>query len=866
MMGPDFESPVLLALCVVLPLIVFVLRYTLVDSPKAQRAVSAAVRVVVLAFIVLALAGTLWITRSTDVAVLVLADMSDSVPEGASEQVSGFLEEVVEEVGEGSEAGLLVFGATAEMAVALQETPEFPEVSRGEIDGSHTSIERALVLAREVMPMGKVKRIVLFSDGNQTEGDAVAHAKRCAAHGIRIDTIAYDAEERDEVLLEDLRLPSEVRRGQSFPITAVVHSNGGPASFILYRNGFKIDERSVDLEDGVTTLRFEETNPADGLTKYELHVRSDNDFYADNNVSSGIVFVSGEPRVLLLEGEERDARYLSRALEAENIRVEVRESKGMPGSLAELASFDAILFSDVAATDVSVQQMSLLRTYIEDLGGGFVMIGGEESFGLGGYYRTTIEDALPVRMRAEKRKDTPSLAMMLVIDKSGSMNGEKMELAKEAAIATVEVLGTRDYVGVVVFDGQAYWCVDLQNAGNRAGVIASIETVQAGGGTNIYPALVEAQSALSRTHAAFKHAVLLTDGHSQPGDFADIVDQMANEAITVSTVAVGEGADVNLLQDIARWGRGRYYFTADPHDIPQIFTKETMTASKSSLVEEPFLPQVFHQEQTIGGIDWDQAPFLFGYVVTTPKATADVSLVTERGDPLLASWRFGLGKTVAFMSDAKSRWAADWLGWPGYGTFWAQVVRDVMRTTQHGGNETTVTAHGDSGQLVVDSIDEHGNFLNGLDTVAQLIDPHLAMESLALQQTAPGRYEASFPMKDTGSYLFKIRQTLPETDASVEVEVHADYTRGMTISYKPEYRRLTTDDSFLRELAVLTGGQLDPEISEILAVTKDDAVPLRKRLWPWLLLAALLLFVIDVALRRLDLAGHGLLGQPSRYG
>jgi hypothetical protein len=510
--------------------------------------------------------------------------------------------------------------------------------------------------------------------------------------------------------------------------------------------------------------------------------------------------------------------------------------------------------------------MALLRTYIEDLGGGFVMIGGEESFGLGGYYRTVIEDALPVRMRSERRKDTPSLAMMLIIDKSGSMSGEKIELAKEAAIATVELLGSRDYVGVIVFDGQAYWTVELQSAGNRAGVISAIETVQAGGGTNIYPGLVEAHEALSRIPAAFKHAVLLTDGHSQPGDFAGIVEQMANELITVSTVAVGDGADVNLLQDMARWGRGRYYFTADPYDIPQIFTKETMTASKSSLVEEPFLAQVFREDQVIRGIDWDTAPFLFGYVVTTPKATADVSLVTERGDPLLASWRFGLGKSVAFTSDAKSRWAADWLGWPGYGAFWAQIVRDVMRTAQHRGNETTITMHGDTGKLVVDSIDGHGNFLNGLETTAQLIDPGLEMASLSLQQTAPGRYETEFQMEETGSYLFKIRQTYPEKEDEAEEEVHSDYTRGMTISYKPEYRRLTTDKEFLAKLAAVTGGKVEPTVEDVFAVTQADAVPVRKRLWPWLLLAAVLLFVVDVALRRLDLAGHGLLGRPERYG
>jgi uncharacterized protein YegL len=452
--------------------------------------------------------------------------------------------------------------------------------------------------------------------------------------------------------------------------------------------------------------------------------------------------------------------------------------------------------------------------------------------------------------------------MMLIIDKSGSMNGEKIQLAKEAAIATVELLGPKDYIGVIAFDGDAYWAVDLQSASNGMGIIQTIEMIEAGGGTNIYPGLAEAYDALARVSATFKHAVLLTDGHSQPGDFAGIVDRMASELITVSSVGIGEGADTVLLQDIARWGRGRYYFTADPYDIPQIFTKETMQASKSSLVEEPFLPQLFRKNQVVQAIDWDTSPFLFGYVVTTPKSTADVILVTERGDPLLASWRVGLGKTVAFTSDAKSRWAADWLGWPGYGVFWAQIVRDTMRTTESAGAETSVAYQGEKGRVIVDNVDPNGNFVNRLNARVQVIDPDLEMTDLELQQTAPGRYEAAFPMEQTGSYLLKIRE---ETDGE-EGAVVADFTRGYSVSYKPEYRHLGTNEETLRAIASSTGGEYEPAIADLFAVEPGESIAVRRRLWPWLLGIALCLFLIDVALRRLDLAGRGVFGKPDRYG
>ncbi len=863
-MGMELESPLLLLLLVLVPAVFVALRYTLVDSARAQLLLSAATRATVIALLVLALASALWVSRSRDVAVLVLADLSDSTPQTAREQVGAFLEKLEEKSSNPSMAGLVLFAAAAQVYHPVMNHPDFPDELPRLEDGGDTSIEKALLLAREALPADRVGRIVLFTDGNETEGDARAAAQRCAARGIRIFPIPYEADEKDEVLLEDLSVPAEVKKGQSFSIEAVAHASAdGPAAFTLYRDGFKVQERTLELKRGPNRLTFEESNPADGLTKYELRVKADKDFYADNNVSSGVVYVAGEPRILLLEREEREARHLARALEAENIRVETREARGMPGSLDELVAFDAVVYSDVPATEVTVRQMEILRSYIEDLGGGFIMIGGEESFGLGGYHRTSIEEALPVRMRSEKKKDTPSLALMLVVDRSGSMDGVKIELAKEAALAAVELLNDRDYVGVVAFDSEAYWIVDLQSAGNKTGIIQSIESITSGGGTSIYPGLEQAHEALRTVSATFKHTVLLTDGQSQPGDFPGIVDRMTGDLITVSTVAVGEGADTVLLQDIARWGRGRYYFTADPYDIPQIFTKETMAASKSSLIEEPFLPQLFRPNAVVQGIDWDAAPFLFGYVVTTPKSTAQVALVTERGDPLLASWQFGLGKTAAFTSDAKSRWAADWLSWPGYGKFWAQVVRDALRTSQSRGSETRITWRGREGRIAVDNVDENGNFVNGLHTVAQIIDPTRQTTDVVLAQSAPGRYEATFPMETVGSYLLRVRQTTGPGD---DAEVVSDYTRGVTVSYKPEYRHLSINREFLEELAEAGGGKLNPGLEELYAVDPDEAVPVRHRLWPWFLTAALLLFVVDVALRRMDLAGWRLLGAPRRYG
>jgi uncharacterized membrane protein len=861
-----FEHPGFLALLLAVPVALWVLRFSLVDSPRAQLALSAATRSFILLLLALALGSLLWVSHSNKLSMVMLGDLSDSVADSAVGQLSNRWQQLGGHVPGNTKVGLTTFALTNDAVAGLAAGMKLQRAITKPAPAGETAMERAMLNAWQTMPPDTLNRVLLVSDGNETSGNAVAAAKRAAAHGLKVFTAPYEMETKEEVLLEDLVVPSEVKKGQSFAVSAIAHATTATkAQFTLYRDGFKIQEKEIELKAGANTLTFQETKAKEGLVKYELRVKAAKDFFSDNNVAAGLVSVSGEPKVLLLEKNERDGRFLARALEAENIRVDVREGKGMPGSLEELAAYDAVLFSDVPATDVNVRQMNLLRSYVEDLGGGFVMLGGQDSFGLGGYYRTAIEDALPVRMRSEKKKDTPGLALMLIIDRSGSMEGEKIQVAKEAAIAATELLTERDYVGVLAFDTEVFVIAELQSAANKLGIISSIERVDAGGGTSMYPPMVRGHEMLQQITAALKHCIILTDGVSQPGDFQGITTTMAGEQITVSTVAVGQDIDAELLQGIARWGRGRFYQTTDPHDIPQIFTKETMTASKSSLIEEPFLPQVLRDEQVIRGLDWKNAPFLFGYVVTSAKPTANTALMTERGDPLYVSWRFGLGKSAAFMSDAKSKWAGDWVRWPGFGQFWAQVVRDVMRTTQHRGAETTLAVQGDHGRIVIDTADEQGAFVNGLKTVAQLVKPDLSLAALNLLQTAPGRYEASFPMPDTGSYLLKIRQS--RTDETGKEEVMNDYTRAVTVSYKPEYRHLAVNEARLKELAASSGGKYQPTVEELLRVEPNESVPVRRRLWPWLLTAALLLFVADVALRRLDLAGYRVFSErPQRYG
>ena len=536
---------------------------------------------------------------------------------------------------------------------------------------------------------------MLISDGNPTLGDAM---KAAASMRGKVEVLATPLPGRTEpeVQLSSVSAPAQVLQGEPFQVEVLVDSNHADDAgrIEVYRGDIKVADQPVKLKAGENRIVLKQTIDAGGLTPVTARLRGYQDTLLDNNSDFALVSAAGKPRVLLLESEPDQAKHLTWALEEQNIQVDVRPPRGAPENLAELQNYDLLVLSNVPATSLTLRQMEVARTYVRDLGGGLIMLGGDQSFGLGGYYKSTLEEILPVRSDFEKEKEKPSLAMMLVIDKSGSMGGEKIEMAKEAARAAVELLGPSDKVGVLAFEGENFWISELHPCTDKGFVLDRIAGLEAGGGTNMAPAMEEAYETLKTAVAKLKHVIILTDGISQPGDFEGIAQAMNGDRITVSTVAMGSDADQNLLEEIARTGNGRFYLADDPAQVPQIFAKETVTASKSAINEQPFSPAVVRPTQVLSELKLDEAPFLLGYVITRPKPTSEVILATEAGDPLLAWWRYGLGMSVAFTSDAKARWAAEWLTWPQFGQFWAQVVRHALRKSEARGSLVLVERKG----------------------------------------------------------------------------------------------------------------------------------------------------------------------------
>lgn len=872
----------------VLWLVVFHLR-TLSDFPPRQRLVSLLVRGIVLTLLIMAVCGPVALRSTSQKMIVFAVDQSESIDEAARETADEYLKDAIEQAKEDdAEVRFLPFDSTPRQLqsnwTAFQEPPaetdsepasveveeetpadvsaidrvdpgedEVPAPTPSPIDldadeakRMGTDLAAAIQTAVASIPPSRVPRIVLMSDGNQTNGDGIAAATDA---GVPVWTVPLPTRSEPEVQMAAVEAPTQVRQGEPFFVEVVVSSNRDTEGHVdLYRGDIQIgdvDAPAVKIKKGENRFRFQQTLLGQRQETFAARLRDCDDTLLDNNEAQAIVYASGKPRVLLIDSDPDETDSLRWALDEQSIDVDVRPPEGIPSDLSEMQGYECLILSNVPATSMSMRQMDLIRIYVQDLGGGLIMLGGDQAFGLGGYYRTQIEEILPVRSNFEKEREKPSLAMMLVIDKSGSMGGQKIELAKDAAQAAVELLGPKDAIGVIAFDGDSYTVSELRSTSDRGAISDAISTIEASGGTNMYPAMADAYEALLGATAKLKHVILMTDGVSSPGDFQGVAGDMSASRITLSTVALGQGSSEDLLEELAQIGGGRYYFCDDPQSVPQVFAKETVEASKSAINELPFVPQLVRPTSVLDGIELDLSPLLLGYVVTRPKPTAEFILASESGDPLLVWWRYGLGMSVAFTSDAKNRWAGEWMTWPDFGTFWAQIIRHAMRKDDNRGVFVEVERNGNQTRVVMDAVDDNGRFIDEAETRLTVIDPRLKNEKIAMRQTAPGRYEASVETLRRGAYHFDIATNRMDGTSQRS-------SRGIAVGYPDELRLLPRGDELLRQIASVSGGRYDAPASSITENddrTARDPVPI----WPWLLMAGLVLFIADVAFRRVEM-------------
>jgi Ca-activated chloride channel homolog len=839
-------------------------------SRRAQGAgaLSTGLRALTAALLLLALARPARLTLSPRRSSVVLVDTSASVDDPFLAQARERYASLCRARGAHETLALVSFAAEARL-VARGCQGDAPALVR--TDAQATDIEGALLFALAQFEPDAARRIVLFSDGIETRGSLARAGAALRAAGVPVLYVPAPASSARELGIAQLELPDAVKAGAPFAVRASIRAtHAGRARLRLLRDGVlePDGERTLELAAGENPVTLRGLCRTPGKVVYRLELTPEGpDRLVQNNAFERALRVLGKPRVLYVERERAQASALRNLLAGAGFELDVRGPEGAPRSRAELAAFDFFILSDVPRAALPERSAELIAGFLEE-GGGFLMAGGEQGFGLGGYRGSPFERILPVALERKEKHDEPTLALALVIDKSGSMNDEKIALAKEAARATASLLHEDDYLGVIGFDATPVHVVRMAAVQNRSAVERGIERLKAGGGTAIFPALDAAYADLSGVRARKKHVILLTDGQTRESGLDVLVQNMQLSDITLSTVGLGEDVSRGLLEELARLGHGRAYFTDDPRHVPRLFLHDTEAVARSAAIEADVTAYPAAAADFLKQVRIERAPPLRGYVATSRRAEpAQVVLETAAREPLLARMRVGLGWSLAFTSDLKPRWAASWFAWPDFSRLLAQLVREHMRAER--GDELRIATRVEDEELVgrVDVLDQAQRFANGLSGSMLLRREPSGdvLQNRPLDQVGPGVYEARFPLDALGSYALEASlgpepAAPPGGSAGAGAlprpapEAGRRALGAATYAYPREYAELTPRPQALAELARRSGGgPLGAGRAPFRELPDGSgSAPLRGQpLWPALAGAALVAFLLDAASRRL---------------
>lgn len=827
------------------------------------------------------------------VSVAVVVDVSRSVPSGAQERIDRFVADAQESRREDDLLGVV----TAARSAFVQASPGrmVRGVERrfvGDRDG--TNLGDAVNLAIASLPSDAAGRVLLISDGNETDGSLLRAAQQARALNIPVDVLSIDFDIAAEVIVEELQAPSGVRVGETVSLRVVLTTTGPVTGRLtVLENGEVLDMDPdpaetgylVSLEPGRHVLGVPVTPRRPGAQQYSAVFEplaavgpgesasaagpGRGDTMLENNRASAITFVTSEGTVLIVANAVEEAAPLQDALHAAEIRTELIGPSELPATLPELTGYDAIVLLNQSAYASTADQQEQLRRYVHDTGGGLVMVGGPDAFGAGGWIGSPLADALPIRLDPPQKRQLPMGALALVIDASGSMGSPvsatgstQQQVANEAAVLGISTLSRMDEATVVAFDGAANVVVPLTRLTDPSAVARRIRSIRSGGGTNMFPAMEEAGLQLAATNAGVRHMIILSDGQTMgdPSSGTRIAANLQSQGITVSTISVGDGANDRLMSDIALRGGGRWYKVASDQAtdlLPQIFVREAQTVRRALIWEgEAFSPaRTGAPTETMRGIAG--VPPITGYVVAAERE--GLSLVTLRGkeeDPISAQWQHGLGRVVTFTSDASTRWASSWVAWAGFNQFWEQHVRWAMRPNDDASLRVVTENRGDQTVVVVEAFGPEGDRLNFARFDARIAGPGGDGEALAIRQVGPGRYEGSFDSSNAGDYVVSMRYRALGAVAggSEETQVlEGSVQAAVTRPYADEFRALRTNTPLMRQVASTTGGRVLSGDPALAALWSREGLTMPVSLTPmWLafLVAGVVVFVADVGVRR----------------
>ncbi|HML46869.1 MAG TPA: VWA domain-containing protein [Clostridia bacterium] len=803
--------------------------------PGRKARLSRILRMVLCGLLCLALAGFSLTFSSRSSATWVLADVSGSMDRS---QVEAALAEGLVQAPGDLAIGVLSFGQNAmvdqPLGIGRNSTLRTTPIPSG------TDIQSALSLALGLLPSGSGGRIALLSDGQENIGalDSAPLIER----GIAVDVLPLQRSARPDAQISALSPPAQVYEGEAFDLNVDMDANSDmEATLVLYANGEPIATRDILLRKGENHFAFQDVARRAGVITYTAQLIASADENTFNNRLSAYMDVRGTPTVLLVEGKAGDGREMRGMLEAVGMRVETLLPMQMPRDAEALRGYHAIVLANVDADVLGETAILALDDAVRKLGRGLVVLGGDSSYALGGYRGSSLEDILPVTIDVKNRLDLPTVSLLLVIDQSGSMSEgrfgiTRMELAKEAAMRSTEILSEQDFVGVISFDDVARWVVPYQQATDIPSIQGLIGTIRPNGGTSFFPALRQALLTMTQAQTQLKHVIFLTDGQAADSGHQALVQQMAELGVTFTTVAVGNGANTALLAELAALGGGRAYAAGEFDNIPKIFAKETFLATQSYVQNRRFFPAI---SATSPLTDYNGFPALDGYLATTEKPLATVGLVSDRDEPILSWWQYGAGRVVAWTSDSNGAWTSDFLAWTSASGFFSGMVSYVL-PTETGEGTLNLAQTGGQARLTytVDEAEE------GLQTQAQVVLPDGETVVLPLTDVAPGEYTATLDSSQEGAYAIRIEQSRDgETIRTLET--------GIAVAYSKEYDlRLNQGMETLAALAKATGGRVLGNAADLFAM-RGEPSRARHDMTYALLLCALLLFLLDAAQRRL---------------
>lgn len=851
---------------------------------RARIQASTVLRALILALVIGAIAGVQWVAAGGPLTVVFLVDESASVSQTNQDAALQYVEKAIASMGPDDRAGVVLFGERAIVARAVSGETDFKPV------GNHpaataTNIGEAIQVGTALFPEGGSRRLVLLTDGADTVGQARDQAQLAGQSGVQLSVVPLGGQAQNDAAVDSVTSPDGVPAGQQFDVKVLLKSTSARAASVdLLDNGKPAGHQDVQLKQGDTQITFSVKPTDEGFHVFTARITSVDDRYSENNEASSYTLLQRPPTVLIVTSSAADATPFKQALEASQVKADIVAPEDMPHTDENLLKYDAVVLANASAAAVGVEGQQALQHFVRDLGHGLVMLGGESSYGAGGYLRTPVEEALPVSMDVRTSEERASLAMTFVTDKSGSMGRchcgganqfnpsmrtefgpSKVEIAKLAISKAASVLNSSDKVGVVGFDDTAHWLVDMQQmAGLGNGVLEDdLKPVQAEGGTNLYAGLQAAVDKLSTTDAKLKHVILVSDGWTKQGDFSSILSEMDAQNITLSVVGAGEGAG-DLLKTLADKGGGKYYPAQDVNQVPDILLKDTVRMIGSYYVEQPFKPLMTKYSPILKGLDPANLPNLLGYNGSTLKPNAEEIIKSPAGDPILAQWQYGLGRTVAWTPDVKGRWATDWVKWPQFSQFAGQLVGWTLPSDKSPGLQTTFSlAQGaipedQQAAVRVESTDASGAPRNFLSTNVTITSTTGYKDSASALQQSPGVYGTQLKGLKQGVYQVRVDQTEPETGKAVASQV-----TGLVVPYPSEYRLSAGAEqaslALLSDLQQLGGGKTLDIARPETAFTHDIASqPRPVALWPWFLALAIILFPIDVAVRRLTVSWRDL--------